>query len=205
MNQIKIVMKIIPSFKIFKNLSNILTFLCDVLFGIFFWTPNKIEQRVRRISRPPLSIQNWHKFTHKNCQKQLLLCHSFGFSFKPKTCPGNMKSTRPGWWKWVSNLSWAHKIWHELIVCCRFRGYFNHAVCVWNCALLRRQKPVELGAETPPMLARYSHSYSRSRSGTPLFYHHAFAESRFFTRHRHLFFFGPEGQRCYTDTFISQH
>jgi hypothetical protein len=64
-------------------------------------------------------------------------------------------------------------------VCCRFRGYFNHAVCVWNCALLRRQKPVELGAETPPMLARYSHSYSRSRSGTPLFYHHAFARVDF--------------------------
>jgi hypothetical protein len=61
------------------------------------------------------------------------------------------------------------KLFKCIVFCCRFRGYFNHAVCVWNCALLRRQKPVELGAETPPMLARYSHSYSRSRSGAPLF------------------------------------
>lgn len=30
-------------------------------------------------------------------------------------------------------------------------------------------------------------------------------ESRFFTRHHHLFFFGPEGQRCDADAFISQH
>ncbi|XP_059468472.1 tachykinin-like peptides receptor 86C [Neocloeon triangulifer] len=48
----------------------------------------------------------------------------------------------------------------------RFRQYFKHAVCVWNCQKFRRKEPVVHGVETPPMLARYSHSYSRSRSGT---------------------------------------
>ncbi|XP_065351029.1 tachykinin-like peptides receptor 86C isoform X2 [Cloeon dipterum] len=46
----------------------------------------------------------------------------------------------------------------------RFRQYFKHAVCEWNCQKFKRKKPVVHGVETPPMLARYSHSYSRSRS-----------------------------------------
>ncbi|XP_075215348.1 tachykinin-like peptides receptor 86C [Lycorma delicatula] len=46
----------------------------------------------------------------------------------------------------------------------RFRQYFRTAVCEWKICQ-RRVSRME-GTETPPMIRHYSHSYSRSRSGT---------------------------------------
>ncbi|XP_054286481.1 tachykinin-like peptides receptor 86C [Macrosteles quadrilineatus] len=45
----------------------------------------------------------------------------------------------------------------------RFRQYFRTAVCEWRC--LQRSEQHSDVADTPPMIRRCSHSYSRSRSG----------------------------------------